>query len=168
MNMFKRILPASLLLASSGAFAGGLAVELEIPELNVAEYHKPYVAVWVTNKETKEVSNGAVWYQIDADGEGEKWLKDMRLWWRRSGRSLDMPIDGVTGATEKPGSYSIDLSHVASSLTDGEYQLFVEAAREVGGRELLSVDFSWPVNAEQTLTAKGNSELGAIAVTITP
>ena len=46
----------------------------------------------------------AVWYDVrtktnNPEGEGTKWLKDMRQWWRRGGRDLSVPIDGVTSAT---------------------------------------------------------------------
>jgi hypothetical protein len=53
-----------------------------------------------------------------------------------------------------------------ASLPAGAYQLVVEAAREVGGRELLRVPFTWPMPA--SASAKGTTELGAIAVTIRP
>ncbi|MCP8898495.1 DUF2271 domain-containing protein [Gilvimarinus xylanilyticus] len=171
MKSLKHVLPLALLTGSFSAgqsLAADMQLSVAIPEMNVAEYHRPYVAVWAMNKDDKAVTNGAVWYQIDDDGEGEKWLKDMRLWWRRSGRSLEVPIDGVTGATRKPGEYEVSLTHVAQQLTPGDYVLYVEAAREVGGRELLSVDFSWPSDETQTLSAQGDSELGAITLTITP
>ncbi|MDO6745829.1 DUF2271 domain-containing protein [Gilvimarinus sp. 1_MG-2023] len=168
MSVCKQMMP--LLLAGIGAplAAAQLTVDVAIPEMDVAEYHRPYVAIWVQNIDSKAVTNGAVWYQIDADGEGEKWLKDMRLWWRRSGRSLDMPIDGVTGPTRKPGSYNVNLDHVTENLEPGQYQLYVEASREVGGRELLHVDFDWPLTKAQTLTAQGKTELGKLSVTFNP
>ena len=40
--------------------------------------------------------------------------------------------------------------------------------REVGGRELLRIPFQWPPKAPATLDAKGDSELGAIALKLTP
>lgn len=168
MSRLKRFIPLALVACCAPLSAAELKVEMEIPELNVAEYHRPYVAVWVQNKDTKAVSNGAVWYQMDKRGEGEKWLKDLRMWWRRSGRSLQMPVDGVTGATRKPGTYQLDLTPVTETLSPGSYQLYVEAVREVGGRELLNLDFDWPIRQQQTLTAQGKSELGKVTVTINP
>lgn len=171
MKSLKQFLHISLVAGSIlavSSFAADMQLSVEIPEIQVAEYHRPYVAVWAMNKNDKTVINGAVWYQIDDDGEGEKWLKDMRLWWRRSGRSLEVPIDGVTGATRKPGEYQLSLNKVAQQLTPGDYVLYVEASREVGGRELLNVDFSWPLTESITLSAQGESELGTISLTITP
>ncbi|MDX1550041.1 MAG: DUF2271 domain-containing protein, partial [Lysobacter spongiicola] len=83
-----RLLPrAGLLLAlllPASLPAAGLDVTLEIPRLNVAEYHRPYVAVWIERPDHSVAANLAVWYDDDMKGdEGTKWLKDMRQWWRR-------------------------------------------------------------------------------------
>ena len=102
--MGSRLFAMFLAIMSTAACAGELAVSLEIPRLDVAEYHRPYTALWVEDKD-KKVINLAVWYDVEMkEDKGEDWLKDMRQWWRRSGRELDMPIDGVSGATRAPGS----------------------------------------------------------------
>ena len=44
----------------------------------------------------------------------------------------------------------------------------VEAAREVDGREVLSVPFDWPPKATAQAQAQGSSELGAVRVTLKP
>ena len=45
--------------------------------LSVAEYHPPYVAVWLANSKRKAVLDLAIWYDTKlVDREGEKWLKD--------------------------------------------------------------------------------------------
>ena len=103
---------AKLFFAISGlltlpAAAAELQVEVEIPKLNVAEYHRPYVAIWLEGADQKVAANLAVWYmQKDtAEGHGTKWLPDLRQWWRRSGRNLDLPVDGVTGPTRPAGRH---------------------------------------------------------------
>ena len=162
----------ALSVAVMQANAADLSVTVEIPELDVAEYHKPYVAVWIEDDSNKVVSNLAVWYDVDIrNAEGEKWLKDMRQWWRRIGRTLEMPIDGVTGATYGPGSYDLEFTMGKAPMSDlqpGDYRLRVEAAREVGGRELLNVPFTWPQQQDITITEQGRSELGAVKLTIKP
>ena len=50
-------------------------------------------------------------------------------------------------------------------MAPGRYTLVVEAAREVGGRELVRVPFTWPARAGQTFRASGSTELGAISIT---
>ena len=173
MKLVNNALAATALsVAVMQANAADLSVTVEIPELDVAEYHKPYVAVWIEDDSNKVVSNLAVWYDVDMrNAEGEKWLKDMRQWWRRIGRTLEMPIDGVTGATYGPGSYDLDFTMGKAPMSDlqpGDYRLRVEAAREVGGRELLNVPFTWPQQQDITITEQGRSELGAVKLTIKP
>ena len=82
------------------ALAADVKLSIEIPRLTVAEYHRPYVAVWLERADQSFVGNIAVWYDLKLkDNEGTKWLKDMRQWWRRSGRELSMPVDGLSSAT---------------------------------------------------------------------
>lgn len=172
MKVLTRSLSAAVLCSALSLQAAELDISVAIPELSVAEYHKPYVAIWIENNASKEVTNLAVWYDTEMRNQkGEKWLKDMRQWWRRSGRSLEMPVDGVSGATRGPGKYDLNFTvgdNQLAELASGDYRLRVEAAREVGGRELLDIPFSWPATSAQTLTAQGESELGGIALTIRP
>ena len=153
------------------AQAADMTVKVEIPRLSVAEYHRPYVAIWVEGPDQK-VANLAVWYEMkQKDGEGTKWLKDMRQWWRRSGRELTMPVDGISGATRAAGEHRLAFTEGSGPLPKlpaGQYQLVVEAAREVGGRELLRVPFQWPPKAAETLKVQGEHELGAVALDLKP
>lgn len=170
MQLKYTLLAGAVISAPAGAAEMKLAVEL--PTLNVAEYHRPYVAIWIESAEQKFVDNLAVWYDVKMrNAEGEKWLKDMRQWWRKSGRELSFPIDGVTSATRAPGQQQISFSSskgALAKLTPGSYQLVIEAAREVGGRELLRVPFTWPATAAQSASAQGEHELGKVALAITP
>jgi hypothetical protein len=159
-------------LAAGSSLAAEATISVDIPQLNVAEYHKPYVAMWVESADGGKITNLAVWYHIKhKDNEGTKWLKDMRQWWRRTGRELTMPADGLSSPTRAPGTHQINFDSTAkplNGLTPGRYQLVIEAAREVGGRELLRVPFEWPPKAPATAQAKGDHELGAIALKLTP
>ena len=95
-------------LAVPAAFAAEMTVSVEIPRLNVAEYHRPYVAIWLEKPDQSFVGNIAVWYDLKLkDNEGTKWLKDMRQWWRKSGRELTMPVDGLSSATRAPGEHKV-------------------------------------------------------------
>ncbi len=149
-----------LLAGTLAAPATAGTVTVTVPRLNVAEYHRPYVAGWL-----EPVGGGAsrtlfVWYDIKKGGNepGTKWLADLRTWWRKGGRSLSLPADGVSGATRAPGAHRIPLP---ANLKAGNYVLHVEAARENGGRELLSVPISVPAN---NASATGKTELGAITL----
>lgn len=161
------------LLAAPAAAAAELVVDLEVPQLRVAEYHRPYVAVWVEGADNRVAADLSVWYQLTegAEGHGTKWLPDLRQWWRKSGRTQDLPIDGVTGPTRPAGEHSLRFDDSLPQLADlapGQYTLVVEAVREVGGRELLKIPFTWPASAAQSGSAQGSSELGKVALSIKP
>ncbi|WP_395794311.1 DUF2271 domain-containing protein [Aquimonas sp.] len=160
-------------LFSLHAQAASMDIEIEIPRLSVAEYHRPYVAVWIERGDATVAANLAVWYQLeDARKEsGTKWLADLRQWWRRSGRTQQMPIDGVSGATRPPGTHALNLDQntpALAGLAEGSYTLVVEAAREVGGRELLKLNFDWPPAASASQSAQGERELGRVELRLAP
>ena len=162
----------SLLVAPAAAQAADLAVSVEVPQINAAEYHRPYVAVWVEDAAGKSVADLAVWYQLrdGKEGHGTKWLPDLRQWWRKSGRTLKVPVDGVTGPTRPVGTHALKFDEknpALAKLPAGQYTLVVEAAREVGGRELLKIPFEWkgkPSNGN----AQGKTELGKVTLAAKP
>ena len=164
-------LALSLLIAPA-AWSADMNIKVEIPRLNVAEYHRPYVAFWIERPDQSIAAHLAVWYQIEPKkDDGREWLKDMRQWCRRGGRTLQMPVDGITGATRPVGEHTLTFSSAEeplSTLAPGKYNFVIEAAREVGGRELLKVPFEWPGSAPQSASAKGSTELGAVTLNISP
>ncbi|AMN46569.1 hypothetical protein ACG33_05550 [Steroidobacter denitrificans] len=144
-----------------------LTLQLQIPRLQVAEYHRPYVAIWIEGEDQGIARHLAVWYQTDPKKEdGTQWLKDLRQWWRRGGRTQSMPIDGVTGATRPAGEHLLKFN--VADLPPGSYHLAVEAAREVGGRELLRLPFTLPATDLQQIRAQGSSELGSVSLQVAP
>ena len=171
--MRKLLLPALLAgLIARTAHAADIGLSIEVSRLDVAEYHRPYVAVWSERADASVASTLSVWYDVKMrNAEGTKWLKDMRQWWRRTGRDLTLPIDGVTSPTRPVGKHQLSFtegSNPFAKLPPGEYKLVVEAAREVGGREVVTVPFKWPAAKAEQLSAKGSSELGEISVELKP
>jgi hypothetical protein len=151
------------------AQAADLSLSVEIPQLPVAEYHRPYVAIWIEGADQAIAANLAVWYQVR--GDHTKWLPDLRQWWRRGGRDLKVPVDGLTGATRPVGQQLLKFDAAKpplSGLKPGQYALVVEAVREVGGREAVRIPFEWPIKAAKRETASGSKELGAVALSLNP
>lgn len=151
----------TLLIAGlAAAPASASTISITIPRLDVAEYHRPYVAAWVEPTAGGAARTLAVWYDVKKGGAepGTKWLHDLRSWWRKGGRSLKLPADGVSGATRAPGTHKVA---VPADLKPGQYTLYVEAARETGGREIISVPLTVPAKAA---TVSGKTELGAITI----
>lgn len=170
MRLTVTVILGTLLVAP--AAAAELSLSIEIPRINAAEYHRPYVATWVESADGKAAANLAVWYQ-DKDtkeGHGTKWLPDLRQWWRKSGRSLKVPVDGITGPTRPVGKHVLnfdDRHPDLARLPAGNYVLVVEAVREVGGRELLKIPFAWK-GKPSSGSAQGKSELGRITLASKP
>jgi hypothetical protein len=162
--------PLALPLVSNGAMAADLTVKFELPQLNVAEYHKPYVAVWIERADQSVASTLAVLYDVKKkDNGGTKWVKELRTWWRKAGRDVALPMDGVSGATRPPGVQTLNFAAAKSGLDKlpaGDYRLVIEAAREAGGRELVRVPFSWPAKGKLAATASGKEELGAVSIAV--
>ncbi|MEO5738219.1 MAG: DUF2271 domain-containing protein, partial [Variovorax sp.] len=48
------------------------------------------------------------------------------------------------------------------------YKFVVEAAREVGGREVVSIPFQWPPATAAQPTAAGKEELGEVRLELRP
>ena len=165
-----RSLVLTLPLASSWAMAADLSVKFELPQLNVAEYHKPYVAVWIERADQSVANTLAVLYDVKKrDNGGTKWVKDLRTWWRKAGRDVTLPLDGVSGATRAAGVQTLTFpaAHAGlDKLPAGDYRLVIEAAREAGGRELVRVPFTWKPNGKVNATASGKEELGAVSLAI--
>lgn len=158
-----------LALFAGAANAANLSVNVEIPQLPVAEYHRPYVAIFIEGVDQSLAANLAVWYQLR--GDHTKWLPDLRQWWRRGGRDLKVPVDGLTGATRPVGQHLLKFDAAQAplaTLKPGQYALVVEAVREVGGREVLRIPFEWPIKKARREEAKGSKELGVVALTLNP
>ena len=154
--------------------AADLNVTVEVPRLSVAEYHKPYVSIWIENPaDATAAGTLAVWYDAGShEDKGVKWLKDMRQWWRKAGRAMSFPADGISGATRAPGPQKLVFSGAKGALKDlqpGQYNLVVEAAREVGGQEAVRVPFVWGQGGGKPgkpVTVKGTAEIGAVTVAV--
>lgn len=164
------MLSSSLILglaASAPATAESINLSIAIPRLTVAEYHRPYVAIWLEQKGAAPRAL-SVWYDYDMkDNEGTKWLAEVRQFWRAAGRTMTFPADGVTAATRAPGEQKISFQPGRGpmpALPAGEYTLVVEAAREVGGRESVRLPFAWPPKPGPAASAAGTTELGAVSL----
>lgn len=167
MHLNKRIFVALLfsfipILVSSFAHSQQLNLTITIPALDVSPYHRPYVAVWLETPKRQSIKTIAIWYEQD------DWLKDLRQWWRKAGRNNRAQYDAATGATRKPGQYTLQWDGNDASgkpLPAGDYVLLIEAAREAGGRDFLRQVIQWG-GEPQHYQLEGQLELGTIAIDI--
>lgn len=136
-------------------------IHYEIPELSVAEYRRPYAAIWISD----ESGNAVRHLQLLGD---KSWLRDLRWWWRKYGRTDDSLVDALAGATSKPGRYQLtwdgrDLH--GKPVPQGNYELHMEVVREHGEREAVVLPFV--LNGQATSAAtKGTREIGRVDLDI--
>ena len=69
---------------------------------------------------------------------------------------IEQPLDGHPGVV------------VDAKAGRGVRHRVMEAAREVGGRELLRLPFTWPPKQAANQSVQGSSELGQITLQLTP
>ena len=137
------------------------AVSFEIPEHNVADYERPYVAVWIADAERNLVRI------LMLAGEEARWMEENYYWHRRFGRKAGSLVDAVSGPTRRPGEYTLKwdgLNDDGEPVPEGEYTLHLEAAREHGGHQHERLSFTL---SDQAIAEKleAGEELGAIAIT---
>ncbi len=139
-------------------------IEFALPVLEVDPYHRPYVAIWIETANREAVKTLAVWSEKDT------WLKDMRQWWRKVGRIKKEDLDGVSGATHKPGQYRIawdGLNYLGKAVAPGEYLLNIESVREEGGRSYLRQKISLDQSqSAKEFTLPADAEIGPIKVIV--
>ena len=157
--------------AAVPAWSAELVLKVQLPRMDIAEYHRPYVAAWIEKASDQSwAGNVALWYDLKKrDNGGAKWLKDMRSWWRKSGHDTAV-VDGVTGATRTAGDHALNLldAKAVAALAPGQYEVVVEAARENGGREVVRVPFEWPIRKAASAKAQGQGELGTVSLDAKP
>ncbi|MEM9310450.1 MAG: DUF2271 domain-containing protein [Pseudomonadota bacterium] len=154
---------ASFAFAASPVAADEGTVTYEVPRQDVSNYRKPYIAVWLEDSARKQVKVYAVYF--DQSSFGDKWLPDLKTWWRRGGRAMKTPVSGVTRPTRGPGEYKLKIGSL-SALPEGRYALVIEAARENGGREIVKMPFDWTQGEMVSVSSNGSSELGRISLSI--
>jgi hypothetical protein len=138
--------------------ADQLNIALELPKPEHGPYHRPYVAVWIEDAKEQPVKLIELWR------EKPDWIKDLRRFWRKIGRSDQPLVDARTGATKGPGKYQLSWNgadNAGKPVAPGQYLLVVEAAREHGGRNLVKQAFTWDGSAV-AINVKAGSEIGAI------
>ncbi len=159
--------PAAPAPAADGAAwnpAYELTINVEIPQAQGFGARRPYVAVWVEDKDHFPVRTLAVWFQK------QRWLNELRAWYRDDRlRALSEGteiLNSVTSATRSPGKYSFKWDGKDNSgkpVKAGTYTILVEAAREHGGYSLDRREMN--LNGEPAqANLSPSAELGAVSL----
>jgi hypothetical protein len=136
------ISPASPAQASTASWGRDfeLVVDFEInqPDGEGGRYRRPYVAIWVENKDGFPVRNLTLWVSMGGAGPFQ-WLPDLKRWYRadQARKEVDKQdlIFTIARPTRPPGKYKViwnGKDDHGNPVASGEYTLFIDAAREHG------------------------------------
>ena len=129
-------------------------------------YRRPYVAVWVNDKEGVAVKTLTLWIQK----KGSRWHPDLRRWYREDQvRKLvddtDL-IETISRATRPPGKYEViwdGKDDDGKPLPSGVYTLSIESAREHGTYQLIRKEVNL-AGGPFTEELKGNPEIKSASI----
>ncbi|WP_321490014.1 DUF2271 domain-containing protein [uncultured Hyphomonas sp.] len=144
------------------AWPGGyqLTVDLEIPDLSVAKYERPYVAVWIADADRNLIRI------LMLAGDEPRWMEENYYWFRRFGRKAGSLVDAMSGPTRRPGEYTLvwdGLDDDGKPVPPGDYILHIEAAREHGDHQHESLDLPL-ADGSFTKDIPAGVELGTVRV----
>ncbi|MFN0122569.1 MAG: DUF2271 domain-containing protein [Blastocatellia bacterium] len=136
-----------------------LAINFELARIGDQRYRRPYVAVWIEDKDKFPVRTLALWVQK------LRWLPDLKAWSR--GDRLRNMAEGsdltasLSGATRSPGKYTLKWDGKdghGKPVKPGRYTVYIEAAREHGTYQIMRQDMDFNGAARQ-FTLPGNTEI---------
>jgi thiamine biosynthesis lipoprotein ApbE len=139
-----------------------LTVNVEIPQTQGFGARRPYVAIWIEDKDRYPVRTLAVLFdKMRYLNELRGWYRDDRLRAMSEGTEI---LNSVTSATRSPGKYTFKWDgkdNTGKPVKDGIYTVLVEAAREHGGDTLVKKELSFNGQPAEAQLAPGG-ELGAV------
>ncbi len=125
---------------------------------------RPYVAVWIEDKDKFPVRTLALWYQK------ERWLPDLRSWYRddriRSMSEGSNITASIASATRQPGKYTLKWDgkdNAGKPVKPGRYTVNIEAAREHGTYQIIRQDVELDGKPKQ-FQMPGNQELSSATI----
>lgn len=141
-----------------------VVVDVELARIEGQRYRRPYLAVWVEDKDRFPVRTVALWFQKD------RWLPDLKGWYR--GDRLRLLAEGneiaasISSATRPPGKYTMKWDgkdNKGVAVKPGKYTVYVEAAREHGTYQLLHQEIDLTAGPKQFILP-GGTEIAAATI----
>jgi hypothetical protein len=125
---------------------------------------RPYVAVWIEDKNRYPVRTLALW------GRKPRWIPELRAWqhddaMRNAAEHHDL-ASSISSATRPPGKYTLkwDGKDNAGKLVPaGTYTVNIEAAREHGTYQILRQEIEFQGTPKQ-IVLKGGTEISAASL----
>ncbi len=137
-----------------------LTVGFEIARIDDFRSRRPYLAIWVEDKDKFPVKTLALWY------EKPRWLPELKLWYKED--RVRAMAEGSeitkTGATRSPGKYTVKWDGKDDSgklVKAGKYNVVIEVAREHGTYQLMHQDIDFTGTPKQAVLPGGVEISGA-------
>ena len=130
-------------------------------------YRRPYVAVWIEDKDGLAVKTLSLFLMQNIPGP--RWYRDLRRWYaddqlRQLVDEKDL-IETVSKPTRNPGKYRVTWNgndDNGKQVKPGEYSILIESAREHGSYQLIKHKFNLSQSFEKTL--RSNSEISSASI----
>jgi thiamine biosynthesis lipoprotein ApbE len=126
---------------------------------------RPYVAVWIEDKDRHPVRTIALWFNGKA-----RYLPELRAWYRsdrlRAMAEGNQIVDTVSSPTRSAGKYVLEWDgkdNAGRFVKAGPYTVWIEAAREHGTYQIAHQDMDFSGMPKQ-ITLPGGTELSAISL----
>ena len=125
---------------------------------------RPYLAVWIEDKDKFPVRTVSLWYQKP------RWLPDLKAWNR--GDRLRAMAEGneiassISSATRPPGKYSLKWDgkdNAGKLVKPGKYTVCIEAVREHGTYQLIRQEMEFNETPKQ-IQLPGNTEIASASL----
>ena len=114
--------------------------EINRPDGDNRRYRRPYIAVWIEDKDGLAVRTLTLWVHP----QGPRWIPELRRWYRddQARRLVDDTnlVDTTARATRLPGKYEViwdGKDDHGQQLGAGPYTVSIEAAREHGTYQII-------------------------------
>lgn len=139
-----------------------LMINLELAQFGGFS-RRPFVAIWVEDKDKHTVRNIAVWFNK------EKWLRDLRVWFAKNRDTFNGEggMSTISSATRSAGKYSLKWDgkdDKGEYVKPGKYTVYIEVAREHGTYQIMSQEMNCGSKKAETATLAGNTEISAASL----
>ena len=136
-----------------------LVINFELARIGGSGYRRPYVAVWIEDKDHTPARTLALWYKKP------RYLPDLKAWsranrMRATAEGSDF-TGSVSGATRPAGRYTLrwdGRDNQGKLVKPGKYTVYIEAAREHGTYQLMRQEMDFNGEPKQ-VNLPGNIEI---------
>jgi len=140
-----------------------LKINVELAHIEGMRVQRPYLAVWIADKDKKPVRSIALWYNKN------KYLNEMTMWYEAyysKFAEADQSVSSTTSATRSAGKYTLkwDGKNDKGELVKrGPYTIMIEAAREHGTHQLMTQEMDF-TQTPKSITIAGGVEIAGASL----